>query len=30
VGMYASETGERLKLADGTTEVILSERGQAK
>jgi hypothetical protein len=28
VGMYASETGERLKLADGTTEVILSERGQ--
>jgi hypothetical protein len=28
VGMYASETGERLELPDGTTEVILSERGR--
>ncbi|TEU13905.1 MAG: hypothetical protein E3J21_17515 [Anaerolineales bacterium] len=28
VGMYASETGERLKMPDGTTEVILRERGQ--
>ena len=28
VGMYASETGERLKMPDGTTEVILSERRQ--
>ncbi len=26
VGMYASETGERLTMADGTTEVILNER----
>ena len=28
VGMYASETGERLKMPDGTTEVILRERRQ--
>jgi hypothetical protein len=28
VGMYASETGERLKMPDGTTEVILRERMQ--
>ena len=28
VGMYAGETEERLKLPDGTTEVILSERRQ--
>jgi hypothetical protein len=28
VGMYASETGERLKLPDGMTEAILSERRQ--
>jgi hypothetical protein len=28
VGMYASETGERLEMPDGTTEVILSERGR--
>jgi hypothetical protein len=28
VGMYATETGERLKMPDGTTEVILRERGQ--
>jgi hypothetical protein len=28
VGMYASETGKRLKLPDGVTEVILSERRQ--
>jgi hypothetical protein len=28
VGMYAGETGERLKLPDGTTEVILRERGR--
>jgi hypothetical protein len=28
VGMYASETGKRLKLPDGMTEVILSERRQ--
>jgi hypothetical protein len=26
VGMYAGETGERLKMPDGTTEVILRER----
>jgi hypothetical protein len=28
VGMYASETGKRLKLPDGMTEAILSERRQ--
>jgi hypothetical protein len=28
VGMYATETGERLKMPDGTTGVILRERGQ--
>ena len=28
VGMYVTETGERLKLPDGTTEVILRERGR--
>jgi len=28
VGMYASETGERLKMPDRTTEVVLSERRQ--
>ncbi len=28
LGMYATETGERLKMPDGTTEVILRERGQ--
>ncbi|MFB0537814.1 MAG: hypothetical protein ACETWR_22845 [Anaerolineae bacterium] len=28
VGMYASETGERLKMPEGTTEVILDERRQ--
>jgi hypothetical protein len=28
VGMYAGRTEERLKMPDGTTEVILSERGQ--
>ncbi len=27
VGMYVSKTGERLKLPDGTTEAVLSERG---
>jgi hypothetical protein len=28
VGMYVTEAGERLKLPDGTTEVILRERGR--
>lgn len=30
VGMYAAETRERLKLPDGTTEVILRERARVK